>query len=195
VLALLFGTGSKHRMITDAKGVPLACLLAGANRHDVTQLLPLVEAIPPVRGKRGRPRRRPKTLIADRGYDSQPHRQALGARGITPIIAKRNTEHGSRLGSERWVVERTLSWLHQHRRLRIRHEQRVYEALLSLARSLICFRQLKCSLLVRRSNSRRPARNFVSRRRPARACGWCERAFAKWRIEPLPHGVRSSCRY
>jgi transposase len=111
----------------------------------VTQLLPLVEAIPPVRGKRGRPRRRPKTLIADRGYDSQRHRQALRARGIRPIIAKRNTDHGSRLGSERWVVERTLSWLHQYRRLRIRYERRadVHEAFLTVACSLICFRQLK----------------------------------------------------
>ena len=100
-------TGSKHHLITDANGVPLACLLTGANRHDVTQLLPLVEAIPPVRGTRGRPRRRPATLLADRGYDSQPHRRALRAGGIRPIIAKRNTEHGSHLGSERWVVERT----------------------------------------------------------------------------------------
>jgi len=33
-------TGSKHHLITDANGVPLACLLTGANRHDVTQLLP-----------------------------------------------------------------------------------------------------------------------------------------------------------
>src|SRR5947208_6558484 len=114
-------TGSKHHLITDANGVPLVCLLTGANRPDVTQLLPLVEAIPPVRGKRGRPRRRPDTLLADRGYDSQPHRQALRTRGIRPSIAKRRTEHGSRLGNERWVVERTLSWLHQYRRLRIRY--------------------------------------------------------------------------
>jgi transposase len=60
----------------------------------------------------GRPRRRPDTLLADRGYDSQPHRQALGAHGIRPIIGKRRTEHGSGLGTQRWVVERTLSWLH-----------------------------------------------------------------------------------
>ncbi len=139
--------GSKHHLITDANGVPLACLLTGANRHDVTQLLPLVEAIPPLRGKRGRPRRRPDTLLTDRGYDSQPHRRTLRARGIRPIIAKRNTEHGSHLGSERWVVERTLSWLHQYRRLRIRYERRadIHEAFLSLACSLICLRQLSSS--------------------------------------------------
>ena len=172
--------GSKHHLITDANGVPLACLLTGANRHDMTQLLPLVEAIPPVRGKRGRPRRRPKTLIADRGYDSQPHRQALRARGIRPIIAKRNTEHGSCLGCERWVVERTLSWLHQHRRLRIRYERRVdvHEAFLTLACSLICFRQLKGSFVGRSKprSTRVGSRSALARRgracRVFRAC-WC----------------------
>ena len=99
----------------------------------------------PCAGTRGRLRRRPATLLADRGYDSQPHRQALRARGIRPIIAKRNTEHGSHLGSERWVVERTLSWLHQYRRLRVRYERRadIHEAFLKIAASLICFKQLQ----------------------------------------------------
>ena len=139
--------GSKHHLIVDANGVPLACLLTGANEPDIIQLLPLVEAIPPLRGKRGRPRRRPNTLLADRGYDSQRHRQALRARGIRPIIAKRRTEHGSGLGSQRWVIERTLSWLHQYRRLRIRYERHadIHQAFLSLACSLICLRQLNRS--------------------------------------------------
>ncbi|HEY8773827.1 MAG TPA: IS5 family transposase, partial [Gaiellaceae bacterium] len=125
--------GSKHHLITDANGVPLACLLTGANAHDVTQLLPLVEAIPAIRGVVGRPRRRPTALLADRGYDSQAHRQALRTLGIRPFIARRKTAHGSGLGSQRWVVERTLSWLHQHRRLRIRYERQaeIHEALLS----------------------------------------------------------------
>jgi hypothetical protein len=51
--------GSKHHLITEAQEIPLAVLLTGANIHDVTQLLPLVEAIPPIRGKRGRPRSKP----------------------------------------------------------------------------------------------------------------------------------------
>lgn len=128
----------------DAKGIPLAVTLTGANVNDVTQLIPLVEAIPPVRGKRGRPRRRPDKLQADRGYDSQPHRNALRALDIQPVIAKRNTEHGSGLGIHRWVVERSLSWLHQFRRLRIRYERRpeIHEAFLSIGCALICWRFL-----------------------------------------------------
>jgi transposase len=139
--------GSKHHLITDASGVPLACLLTGANAHDVTQLLPLVEAILAIRGVVGRPRRRPTVLLADRGYDSQAHRQVLRTLGIRPLIARRKTAHGSGLGSQRWVVERILSWLHQHRRLRIRYERQaeIHEALLSLACSLICLRALRGS--------------------------------------------------
>ena len=124
--------------------MPLATILTGANRHDVTQLKPLVEAIPAVRGKAGRPRRRPERLQGDRGYDSEPHRMWLRALGIEPVLAKRNTPHGSGLGVYRWVVERTLSWLHQFRRLRCRYERKpeLHEALTSLACALICWRML-----------------------------------------------------
>jgi transposase len=44
--------GSKHHVITDAQGIPLAIELTGAQRHDSTQMLPLVDAIPPIQGKR-----------------------------------------------------------------------------------------------------------------------------------------------
>jgi len=124
--------------------VPLAAILTGANDHDVTQLKPLVEAIPAVRGKVGRPRQRPDIVQADRAYDSEPHREWLRELGIEPLLAKRNTPHGSGLGVYRWVVERTLSWLHQFRRLRCRYERKpeAHEAFMSLACSLICFRLL-----------------------------------------------------
>lgn len=122
----------------------MATTLTGANANDVTQLIPLVEAIPSVRGKQGRPRRRPRRVQGDRGYDSDPHRRRLRARHIQPVIARRYTEHGSGLGVHRWVVERTIAWLHQFRRLRIRFERRdeMHEAFLSIGCSLICLRYL-----------------------------------------------------
>jgi transposase len=118
----------------------LATLVTGANVHDVTQLIPLVDAIPPIGGKPGRPRRRPKRVQGDRGYDSEAHRKTLRQRGILPVLAKRNTPHGSGLGVHRWVIERTIAWLHQNRRLRIRYERRpeIHEAFLSLGCILIC---------------------------------------------------------
>jgi transposase len=131
-------------VVTDAQGAPLAATLSGANAHDVTQLLPLVDAIPPVRGKRGPPRRRPDRLHGDRAYDSDPHRQELRARNIKPLLARRRTEHGSGLGVFRWVVERTIAWLHQFRRLRVRYERRadIHEAFLCLGCIVICWNHL-----------------------------------------------------
>ncbi len=121
--------------------------LTGGNRHDVTQLMPLVEAIPPIRGRRGRPRNRPRRLFADRGYDYDKYRNLLRERGITPMIARRGAAHGSGLGKVRWVVERTFAWLHQFKRLRTRSEARadIHQGLLELACSIICLRRLRTS--------------------------------------------------
>ncbi len=139
---------SKHHVVTDAQGIPLAATITAANRHDVTQLIPLVDAIPAVKGRRGRPRRRPALLYADRAYDSHSHRMQLWARGIGPVIPHRNTEHGSGLGKRRWVVERTISWLHQHRRLRVRYERRadIHQAFVTLSCILVCQSSLNNSL-------------------------------------------------
>ncbi|MEU1276129.1 IS5 family transposase [Streptomyces sp. NPDC005799] len=138
-------TGSKHHLITEAHGIPLAVSLTGGNRNDVTQLMPLIEAVPPVRGRRGRPRRRPDTLYADRGYDHDKYRKQVRTAGITPVIARRGTEHGSGLGVHRWVVEQSFALLHWFRRLRIRWEIRddIHEAFLTLGCALICWRRLR----------------------------------------------------
>jgi transposase len=127
-------------VLTDAGGIPLAAEVTAANAHDVTQLLPLVEQVPAVRSKPGRPKRRPRCVQGDRAYDSQPHRRALRRLGIEPVLAKRNTEHGSGLGKHRWVVERTISWLHQFRRLRVRYERHdyIHKALLTIGCIVTC---------------------------------------------------------
>jgi transposase len=104
--------GSKHFAVTDARGTPLAATTTAANYPDVKELERAADAVPPVRGKPGRPKRRPGELYADRGFDSDPHRAALRRRGIRPRIARRGEPHGSGLGVYRWPVERTLSWLH-----------------------------------------------------------------------------------
>jgi transposase len=139
--------GSKHHLLVDAGGLPLAVRVTGGNRHDVTQLLPLVEQVPPIRGRRGRPLRRPGQLVGDRAYDSDPHRRALRALGIRPRLARRRLPHGSGLGQMRWVVERSFAWLHAFKRLNVRWEYRadIHQALLTLVCCLICWRQLQRS--------------------------------------------------
>ena len=118
--------------------------MTGGNRNDVTQLLPLLDRVPAVAGLPGRPRQRPDRVVADRGYDHDKYRRLLWARGIKPVIARRNTQHGSGIGQHRWVVERTISWLHQMKRLLVRYERRaeIHEAFLALGCCLICLRRL-----------------------------------------------------
>jgi len=86
-------------VICDAQGLPLATLLTGANAHDVTQLLPLIEAIPAVIGKVGRPRQRPERVQGDRAYDSEPHREELRQRGIEPVAGEKKYGARQRAGS------------------------------------------------------------------------------------------------
>jgi transposase len=122
-------------------------VLTEANRNDVTQLMPLLEAIPPIAGQRGAPKRKPELIQADRAYDSNRLRTLLAQRGIASQLARRYTKHGSGLGKTRWVVERTIAWLHQFRRLRIRFERlaTIHEAFLKLGCALICWRFLKAA--------------------------------------------------
>ncbi|MFI9065675.1 IS5 family transposase [Streptomyces sp. NPDC053429] len=116
--------GSKHHLVVDGQGIPLAVSLTGGNRNDVTQLIPLLKKIPSVAGLVGRPRKRPDRLLGDRGYDHDKYRRLVWAMGVKPVIARRGVPHGSGLGDHRWVVERTISWFHGLRRLRIRWERR-----------------------------------------------------------------------
>jgi transposase len=107
-------------------------------------LIPLIEAIPPIRGTVGKPRRRPLRPYADRGYDHDKYRHLVRDHGIIPMIARRGAEHGSGLGTIRWPVERTFAWLKGFRRPRTRAERRadVHQAIMSLACSVICLRKL-----------------------------------------------------
>lgn len=110
-------------------------------------MLPLVDAAPSLQGRRGRPRRRPDRVQGDRAYGSARHRRELRRRGIQPVLAQPRQPHGSGLGVYRWVVERTIAWLHKNRRLRVRYERRadIHEAFLTLGCILICWNHGKHS--------------------------------------------------
>ena len=140
-------TGSKHHLIVEAHGIPLAVTLTGGNRNDVTQLIPLIQAVPPIRGKQGRPLQRPRHLYADRGYDHEMYRDRVCRFQISLHIARRGTEHGCGLGVHRWVVEGTIALLRWFRCLRVRWEIRddICQAFVILGCALICRRRLKAS--------------------------------------------------
>jgi len=128
--------------VVDRQGIPLAIRQSAANVHDSKMLEETLDAIPPLRGRRGRPRQRPAKLHADKGYDYDRCRSACRQRGIMPRIARKGVESRERLGRHRWLVERTLSWLNRCRRLTVRYERRddIHQAFLSLACALICWK-------------------------------------------------------
>jgi IS5 family transposase len=104
----------------------------------------LIDALPSIAGKPGRPQRWPGKLHADKAYDMHRCRDHLRGHGITPRIARKGVECNDRLGRHRWVVERTHAWLASMGKLRIRFERSIdtHLALLSLACCVICIRSL-----------------------------------------------------
>lgn len=116
--------------------------ISAANTHDSTTLRDMVESIPAIRSRRGPRRGKPDKLRADKGYDSDSHRQWLRARKIVPRIARRNVEDSTRLGRHRWKIERTIAWLTGYRRLTIRYERDAnhFLAFLQLAAAITCYK-------------------------------------------------------
>ena len=130
--------------MVERTGLPLASLLTAANRHDSVVFEQVLDAIPPIKQRNGRRRKRPAKLHADKAYDIPRCRQALSQRHIKVRIARKGIDSSQRLGRHRWVVERTLAWLNQFRRLRVRDERRadIHQAFLTLGCALICFKAL-----------------------------------------------------
>jgi len=133
-------------VLTDAGGLPLCPpALTTSNTSDQRTLAVMLDRVRPVRGRPGRPRHRPAKLHADKGYASRANRTACRVRGIVPRIARPGIEPKQRLGRHRWVVERTIAWLHRFRRLVIRYERRadIHQAFLTLAATLILWKSLQ----------------------------------------------------
>jgi transposase len=104
----------------------------------------MLDAVPTIKQPHGHRRKRPGKLHADKAYDIPRCRRACRQRHIGVRIARKGIDSSERLGRHRWVVERTLAWLNQYRRLTIRYERRVdiQEAFLTLGCALICFKAL-----------------------------------------------------
>jgi transposase len=141
-------TGSEHHLLCDRKGTPLKVITTAANVNDITQTLALVDGIPPVAGRPGRPRRRPDAVRGDKADDSRAVRREPRERRILPVISRKGAPNIKGLGKLRYVVEQTFAPLHQFKRLAVRWERRLelHDAFLSLACGPICWRRLKKAL-------------------------------------------------
>lgn len=116
----------------------------GANVRDETPVVEMVRNLPAVQGPRGRPRAKPGELVGDRGYGFPWIIAAIVAMKIRSVLAPRGAEHGSGLGKVRYVVERTMAWFGNWRRLRVCYEKTGphWQAYNDLAACMICFRRL-----------------------------------------------------
>jgi IS5 family transposase len=114
----------------------------------MTQLIELVDGVPSVAGRVGRPRKRPDRVTADRGYDFDKCRRQLRKRGITPEIARR--EHRTAQGSgasARWSSAPSPGCITSSA-YSSRYDRRaeIHEAFLAIGCCLVCYRRLNPSL-------------------------------------------------
>ena len=109
-------------LLVDGEGTPLGADINSASHHEVNLIEPLID--------KRICRQRPKRLLYDLAGDSDPLRQRLAKRKIELICphrknrTKAKTQDGRKLRryKRRYKVERSISWLFNHRRLLVRHE-------------------------------------------------------------------------
>jgi transposase len=149
------GKGTKWMLVTDGNGLPLGFHLESASRAEVRLAQQTLDTIKVAR-PHGRPKQRPKKLVADRGYDSGGFRQELRRRGIGMCIPpKRRPKHWKAKRGRpvvarkeefrlRYKVERSFAWLGNFRRLLIRWEHlfSVYRSWFTVAVLLLCLRRV-----------------------------------------------------
>lgn len=133
----------KWMVLVDDTGTPVGALLEAASPAEVELLERTLDTV-----TAGSPER----LIADRGYDSNPLRRRLKERGIEPIIPARcnNTRATDQDGRKlrrykrRWIVERTIAWLGNFRRLTTRHERLIttYAGLFHIACAMLTLKKV-----------------------------------------------------
>jgi Transposase DDE domain len=110
--------------------MPLANRTTPANGDERAQVLPLLDTVCLRTGKPGRPRKRPRVLATDRGYDAKALRLQLRRRGIRAQIPKRVWKTKKARGRPikmtvpRFQAERTFAWFQKkYRRLVVRWER------------------------------------------------------------------------
>jgi len=149
------GKGAKWMLVVDGDGLPLGFHLDSANVAEVKLAEQTLDTMRVAR-PRGRPKRRPQKLVADRGYDSVGFRAALRRRGIGMCIPPRRRPMNWRAKRVRpvvartddyrlrYTVERSFAWLGNFRLLLIRWERQfvLYRGWFTVAVLLLCLRRL-----------------------------------------------------
>lgn len=145
------GKGTKLMVVADGRGVPLGIRIAPASPAEVTLIESTLEQVAVPRSGPGRPRKNPRRLIYDKAADSDALRVRLKKRGIELICPHRcnrrrpATQDGRALRRyrRRWIIERTIAWLGNFRRLVVRYERKpeMFLAFIHVACIMICLRK------------------------------------------------------
>ncbi|MEW2051132.1 transposase [Streptomyces sp. NPDC005476] len=132
-------------LICDGRGTPSKVSTTAAKVNDLTQTLALVDGIPSVAGRPGRPRCRPDSLLGDKGYDSNPHREKLRKRRILPVISARAPRTSRAWANSATSSSRPSPCSTSSSALPSagNAEPELHDVFVSLASALICWRRLK----------------------------------------------------
>ena len=88
------GLTTKIHVLSEGQGKPITGLITPGQQAEVQQAEKLLDQVA-IGGKPGPPRRRFERIGGDKGYDSEPLRQALRRRGSRPVIAYRKLKNGT----------------------------------------------------------------------------------------------------
>jgi transposase len=143
--------GCKRHVITDAGGLPLLVHCTPANVRDDAPFLEMLDSMPPVKlAGPGRPRYKPHAMVGDAAYGFRSIIREVVQRRIDSLLAPRGTRghpatHGSGLGRVRYVVERTIAWFANFRRIVQCYERTgsAWQALNEIACCVICATRLR----------------------------------------------------
>jgi putative transposase len=138
--------GVKRSILVEARGGPLAVVVAGANVHDTKLLAKTLDAIVVERPQPSTTA--PQHLCLDKGYDNPTGRAAVATHHYIPHIRKIGEEKKDAMGEKayparRWVVERTGAWLSKCRAILVRYDKKSsnYLGLIKLACVLLWYRR------------------------------------------------------
>lgn len=138
-------------MLCDANGVPLCFKLSGGQASDIAYAQPLLDQVE-IPSRRGRPRRRCRWLLADKGYDAEHLRRYCDRYRMKPVIPLRSMKRKPKPGlprlfdkpkyMQRNIIERMFGWLKENRRIGTRYDKlaKSFEAMVSLACTMRCLR-------------------------------------------------------
>jgi putative transposase len=140
--------GTKRSLLTEGNGLPVAVVVAGANRNDFKLFQETMNNIVVQRPTPGE--ESPQGICLDKGYDVREVKEAVNALGLLPHIRtcgeeKKEKEVNPGFRAHRWVVERTHSWMNRFRRILVRWEvyEENYLGMLHLVCGLIVYRTIQ----------------------------------------------------